>query len=383
MSEELQNGFEQNLNKNITAGGADFSAPPEGVSCGNENIPQNTASAQPSPIFGGNPNYYAKRVYIPFGYTPKTLEERNDLRRLSWVVCVPTLIIYFISNAWSYAYIYIMRLLGFSNEELINFSEEPAFSETLSIVLSCLMFIIPFALTAKIAKYRIDDSIPLGKPKKGTALPLFCGGLGFCVLANMLSNYAASLFKSIGISYEMPKSEPAQGIFGFLLAFISTAIVPALVEEFACRGIIFGVLKKYGNGFAIIASSAVFGIMHGNFNQMFFAFLVGIALGFVRVKSGSVWLCMLIHAANNAISVIMSYSGLTAVAKNVVLLIAFSVLLLVGIIGMSKSFEDDTKGLFESETECTVAQKYKWFMLSPAFIIMSAAFLFEAVSYFF
>ena len=47
--------------------------------------------------------------------------------------------------------------------------------------------------------------------------------------------------------------------------------------------------------------------MHGNFEQMPFAFLVGLALGFIVVKTNSLLLAMAVHATNNFVSVIFDF----------------------------------------------------------------------------
>ena len=85
-------------------------------------------------------------------------------------------------------------------------------------------------------------------------------------------------FESFGFNYEVSQTESPDGILGFMLTFIAIAVVPPLVEEFACRGLILGSLQKFGNGFAIVCSAILFGLMHGNFRQIPFAFLIGIGL---------------------------------------------------------------------------------------------------------
>lgn len=65
-------------------------------------------------------------------------------------------------------------------------------------------------------------------------------------------------------------------------------------------------LRKYGNGFAVLSISIVFGLLHGNVIQFVFAFLVGLILGYITVKTDSVVPAILVHALNNGMSVIVS-----------------------------------------------------------------------------
>ena len=49
--------------------------------------------------------------------------------------------------------------------------------------------------------------------------------------------------------------------------------------------------------------------MHGNFVQIPFAFVVGLMLGYLAVKTGTIWLSMLVHFSNNFISALLSVLG--------------------------------------------------------------------------
>ncbi len=226
---------------------------------------------------------------------------------------------------------------------------------------------------------RVSDIIPFKKPKKGFWAPMFMLGFGFCMLANVVTSYLSAVFESFGFNYSMPESELPQGIFGFLLVVISTAIIPGLVEEFAFRGVVFGFLRKLGSGFAIVISSLLFGLMHGNFRQIIFALLTGLVLGFIREKTDSLWICCAVHAANNLVSVVMSYINLSVLEENFIIIMIFCFAMLGGIIGISLiGNKTDIFKLEGCECESTVSQRYRWFFTSAWFIVMSSLFLLEA-----
>ena len=83
------------------------------------------------------------------------------------------------------------------------------------------------------------------------------------------------------------------------LAAITTLVCAPIIEEFVFRRVMIGTLGRYGNVFAIIISSVAFGLFHGNLYQFFYAFLVGLVLGYVYVKSGRWWLSVLMHVIAN------------------------------------------------------------------------------------
>ena len=92
---------------------------------------------------------------------------------------------------------------------------------------------------------------------------------------------------------------------GFGLIFI--AVLPAVMEEFAFRKVIFGLMRKHGFWPAAVLSSVIFGLMHQNILQGVFAFGMGIIFCCVYEKTGRIWVTMLLHFANNALSVVLPH----------------------------------------------------------------------------
>ena len=98
-------------------------------------------------------------------------------------------------------------------------------------------------------------------------------------------------------------------LIGILTAFCRVAVVAAVVEELAFRGVIMQNLRPFGDSFAIVMSAIVFAFMHGNLVQAPFALIAGCALGYIAIKTGSLWTSIVVHALNNSISLIISYLG--------------------------------------------------------------------------
>ncbi len=323
-------------------------------------------------------------VYVPLGFTQETYLEKKAIRRTAAMVGVPVICIYLISAVWSTIYFFITNSLGIGSNEAMQVANNPAIQQLLQVLISTLMFTVPFVVAVKLAGMNVGEVAHFSAPEKGTALPFFLFGLGFCAFANIAVSYAGSIFDGFGVDYSVDFGENPRGIFGFLLSLIATAAVPALVEEFACRGIILGLLKKFGEGFAIITSSIIFGVMHGNFEQMPFAFLVGLILGFIYVKTKSIWVCVAVHAANNLVSVLFSYSTLGDNALNLIYTLYLMACMLSAVAGV---FIISRKGsevysICKSHTECSEAHKYKWFFTSVFIIIFIVINLIEATAYF-
>lgn len=322
-------------------------------------------------------------TYIPYGYTPKTYEEKKGVRKCALVIGISLLLLVGITYFWGVAYLFIMRALRFTVQKAQEIVTDPAVMQVLQIVLSSFMFTVPFILVFKANNRRISDLVPLKKPL-GNKTAMFFIGLSVCAFANIANSFCSQLFQSIGIDYNVDLGDSPSGFFGFLLSLLATAVVPPLVEEFACRGLILGSLRKYGDGFAVLISSVLFGLMHGNFDQMPFAFMVGLVLGFIVVKTDSLWIAVAVHAANNFISVAFEYllAGLSQNSQNLIYTLYLMAALIAGVVGaVSLSGEEGFK--FEkSDTESTFKQKCKWFLTHPAIIVFTVLCVLESLLYF-
>jgi len=91
-------------------------------------------------------------------------------------------------------------------------------------------------------------------------------------------------------------------------AFLTVAVAAPILEEILFRGIILdGFLKNYSPTKAIVWSAVIFGLVHLNPYQFIPAFLIGLIMGWIYWKTGSLWLCILIHFINNSAGFVFSW----------------------------------------------------------------------------
>ena len=80
------------------------------------------------------------------------------------------------------------------------------------------------------------------------------------------------------------------GDSNFVYVALIMAIIGPLAEELTFRGIIYAGLRKSGRLLgAIILQALLFGLMHLNFNQMSYAFVLGVAFGILNEVTNSLW----------------------------------------------------------------------------------------------
>lgn len=92
------------------------------------------------------------------------------------------------------------------------------------------------------------------------------------------------------------------------IGILSITIVGPIVEEIICRGVILTILLKLFRKpwSAIVVSALLFGIIHMNPVQIFFATLLGIVLGWLYYRTGSLVPSIVMHIVNNSVSTALS-----------------------------------------------------------------------------
>ncbi len=269
-----------------------------------------------------------------FYYDKKVLECKG-IRRAANCIGGAFLIGEAVSWILQYILLFILMLLG--KTEILS---DDGITWMLQIALSSLVFTIPFIIMARPMGTSASTCCTFGKPKKDTLVPLLLVGLGVCMLANVLGSMFSSVFSAIGIESTPTdfESDILKGWFFPIISILGGAILPALVEEFALRGIVLGSLRRFGDTFAIIVSAAIFGIMHGNLEQIPFAFIIGLYLGFITVKTGSVWAAVLLHLINNGFAFLFSiFASILGGAEIIINSTYFFVMILLGFVGIAKA----------------------------------------------
>lgn len=93
---------------------------------------------------------------------------------------------------------------------------------------------------------------------------------------------------------------------GVLFMLAGAGILAPLGEEMVFRGLLYPWLKgRFGVPAAIIASGVLFGLFHVHPDLAVRAMALGIALGFIRERAGSLWPCVAAHAVNNSLAVLV------------------------------------------------------------------------------
>ena len=168
------------------------------------------------------------------------------------------------------------------------------------------------------------------------------GALGIQAASMFLQLIMINLTGLIGISEQASSlSGMSDDIMLNILIVLYFVIIAPVTEEFLMRGLIMNSLAPVNRKFALIASALLFGIMHGNFNQMFNGFLLGLIFGYIALKSGSVISSIIAHMTVNANAILCTYvyeykvfEAFGEDAASIAEMAHFAVLLVIGIIAL-------------------------------------------------
>ncbi len=169
-----------------------------------------------------------------------------------------------------------------------------------------VLSVIPMYVFAMPIAYLLLLTIPKSAPQKQKLNPLmWVGFLFLCFALSYAANIAGQYFgdwiyNMLGVEVEN-ELEQMTSVTPLGINLLFVGVLAPIFEELFYRKAVIDRLRRYGDLPAILISGLIFGLVHGNFNQVFYATCVGILLSFIYVRTGSVLYTISIHAAFNMI----------------------------------------------------------------------------------
>lgn len=135
-----------------------------------------------------------------------------------------------------------------------------------------------------------------------------------------------------------------------LLSMLCTVLLAPILEECVFRGISIHFLRKASFNFYVVnfLQALWFGIYHLNLIQGIYAFFIGLLLGFLYYKYGSLWIAIIVHMLINLCGTLLGTFGGVLVSSMQMLYVTIgvgAVLFLVAMIMICKNTPRiDTQG---------------------------------------
>jgi len=172
------------------------------------------------------------------------------------------------------------------------------------IVVPQLVFLgVPSAVYLIMHRTKIREILPMRRLGGKNILMVIGMSLALYPLI-ILINFVTTLFFGNPIADTM---EAVQYEGGILLMLILFPILPSIFEEVAMRGIVFSGFAKVKIFSAALINGLFFGVLHQNFNQFSYAFVIGFVMCYMMYYTKSIWAPVLCHFVLNFVLVLVPY----------------------------------------------------------------------------
>lgn len=178
---------------------------------------------------------------------------------------------------------------------------------SLSVMTGLPAVLFAIWIATKLARQRFADYLALNRPSwKG----LLIGAVSLAVLVEGWDLLSKATGREVSPGFMMDTLKAAQADNSLWLLILAIVVAAPITEEFFVRGFLY---RGWSESFlripgAIILSSAVWTLMHLQYDWFFLGevFSIGLLLGYLRYRSNSTWLTIVIHGLNNLAATIQT-----------------------------------------------------------------------------
>lgn len=209
---------------------------------------------------------------------------------------------YFIAQAMVVGLVWMLTRLGVSFAEWGIAVISAVFSAIVYLLSLLIVLGVPWLLKRRVTTrkelglQRLPSWLDIGLAPAGFVVYLVGSVILLAVMTTLLPSIDADQvqqngFENIGQRYE------------YVLAFVTLVFIAPLVEEVLFRGYLYGKIRtKVPIWVAILAVSALFAVVHGQWNVAIDVFALSIVLCILREVTGSIWSGILLHMLKNGVA---------------------------------------------------------------------------------
>lgn len=172
----------------------------------------------------------------------------------------------------------------------------------LAALVSAFSSVITFIIFLKTKWTPLTRGYLLSKPW-GTLLWVALFSLGTIIPLSFL-------YEQLGIEMDENTQQIITSMMKEPWGYVAVGILAPLAEEVVFRGAILrtllGIMSKKNHWVAIMISAAIFGVVHANLAQFINALLMGLLLGWMYYRTGSLVPGILLHWVNNTMAYVLT-----------------------------------------------------------------------------
>ncbi len=214
-------------------------------------------------------------------------QERKYCSRIGFALVLVTLW----ATAWQFGLLWVDELLPFRMRDDVYYLLALVGHYALSLP-------VAYALCRRVPRTAFDRQ-PLGLGRLCRWLII---GLAVLILGSLLGSAASELAyrlagrQTVSMVDEMFKMF---GQFSPVLTLLIPCVLGPVCEELLFRGLVAARLARYGERPAALISALLFGLWHGNLEQFFYAFGIGLLLAYAYYRTGRLITPIVLHMLYN------------------------------------------------------------------------------------
>ena len=186
-------------------------------------------------------------------------------------------------------------------EAVVSFMSVPPHKYIRMTVVEICAFLLPMLLlkNSSLKKYNTPKNLRLNNISAVQLVLVILLGIGgqfVMMLLNLPLQYVFKVFFHIGESTNEFGSVSFWTVMG---GIISVGILPAILEEFWMRGLVFEVYNRVSTKNAVLFTTFIFAVFHGRPEEIVGYIFMGIMTVFVMLRCNSLYAAVLYHLASN------------------------------------------------------------------------------------
>ena len=184
------------------------------------------------------------------------------------------------------------------------------FSVASQIIIMLAVPLVAMMFVSKQSLKKTAVDFGLGKTSWRVIGFAFLLGILIYLLNIIVASVSSTILVLLGYRFPTGSATFDVGLGGLLVSIVLIGILPGLCEESCHRGMLLQSFRsKMGVWRAIFITSLLFGLMHLNIVQMFFAAILGYIMAMAVIATRSIWTGVIMHFCNNAIGVYLGIAG--------------------------------------------------------------------------
>jgi membrane protease YdiL (CAAX protease family) len=230
-----------------------------------------------------------------------------------------------------------LTMNGITDTALITEKQMEYYYDTvgLSLIASAILAIAVYLIIFAARKVNPLKQVDFKKVSGKDILFTVIGAVGAMFFMNLLINLIPFPVDSME---EFLEANSTFSSYPLWQAIIANIICAPILEEVVFRGLVYGRLRRAMPAIvAAIISSVLFGLMHGHWIWVIWAFFMGMIFNYARMRTGSILPGIIMHMVVNTFGVVCNYStvfnGMTDTV-GYILLIGGGIMLVVFFVGL-------------------------------------------------